>query len=65
MNRRMLRRDQIYFVEKDKYGESELHSLYDYKKVRDDASYDKDYLLGKYGAIPYLKSFESLLSEEL
>lgn len=65
MNRKMFRRDQIYFVEKDKYGESELHSLYDYKKVRDDASYDKDYLLGKYGAIPYLKSFESLFSEEL
>lgn len=65
MQRRMLRRDQIYFVEKDKYGESRLYSLFDYKKVRDDASYDKDYLLGKYGAIPNLNDFESLLSEDL
>ncbi|MEA2104773.1 MAG: ATP-binding protein, partial [Candidatus Cloacimonadota bacterium] len=65
MNRKMFRRDQIYFVEKDKYGESELYSLYDYKKVRDDASYDKDYLLGKYGAIPYLSDFESLFLEDL
>ncbi|MCK5100346.1 MAG: ATP-binding protein [Desulfobacteraceae bacterium] len=62
MNRRMLRRDQIYFVEKDKYGESELYSLLDYKKVRSDASYDKDYLLGKYGAVPYLGNFESFIA---
>lgn len=61
MHRRMLRRDQIYFVEKDKHGESELYSLLDYKKVRSDASYDKDYLLGKYGAIPFLGDFESFL----
>ena len=62
MNRRMLRRDQIYFVEKDKYGESELYSLLDYKKVRNDASYDKDYLLGKYGAVPYLGNFETFVA---
>lgn len=61
MNRRVLRRDQIYFVEKDKYGESEIYSLFDYKKIRRDASYDKDYLLGKYGAIPSLGDFESFL----
>jgi len=62
MNRRMLRRDQIYFVEKDKYGESELYSLLDYKKVRNDASYDKDYLLGKYGAVPYIGNFETFVA---
>ena len=64
MQRRILRRDQVYFVEKDQYGESKLYSLYDYKNVRDDASYDKDYLLGKYGAIPNLNDFESLFSED-
>lgn len=62
MNRRVLRRDQIYFVEKDKYGESEIYSLLDYKKIRRDASYDKDYLLGKYGAIPSLGDFESFFA---
>jgi len=65
MNRRMLRRDQIYFVEKDKYGESELYSLLDYKKVRNDASYDKDYLLSKYGAVPCLGDFETFVAGEM
>jgi uncharacterized protein len=55
-----LRRDQIYLVEKDKYGASELYSLLDYVKVRNDASYSKDYLMGKYGAVPYLGNFETL-----
>lgn len=65
MNRKMLRRDQIYFVEKNKYGESELYSLLDYKKVRNDASYDKDYLLGKYGAVPYLGNLKSFIAGDL
>jgi AAA15 family ATPase/GTPase len=64
MTRDMLRRDQIYLVEKDKYGASELYSLLDYKKVRSDATYNKDYLMGKYGGVPYLGNFESLFSEE-
>jgi uncharacterized protein len=60
MDKRKLRRDQIYLVEKDKYGASELYSLLDYVKVRNDASYSKDYLMGKYGAVPYLGNFETL-----
>ncbi|MBF0230039.1 MAG: ATP-binding protein [Desulfamplus sp.] len=65
MNRKMLRRDQIYFIEKDKYGESELYSLADYKKVRSDASYDKDYLMGKYGAVPCVGDFEAFIAGEV
>lgn len=56
------RRDEIWFVEKNLKNESTLYSLVEYKidnnKVRNDASYDKDYLLGKYGALPLLKEFE-------
>lgn len=63
MNKGILRRDQIYLVKKDKYGESDLYSLLDYKKVRNDATYNKDYLMGKYEAVPYLGNFESLFSE--
>jgi AAA15 family ATPase/GTPase len=52
-----LRRDQIILVEKNDYGVSTLNSLYQKApKVRNDASFDKDYLLGKYGAIPRLNS---------
>ena len=51
----ILRRDEFWFVEKNKYGESELTCLVDFDEhVRKDASLDKDYLRGRYGAIPFL-----------
>ncbi|RZK42629.1 MAG: ATP-binding protein [Pedobacter sp.] len=56
----LLRRDQICFVEKDKGGASHFYSLAEFKGVRNDASYEKDYIRGKYGAIPYLGDFNSL-----
>jgi len=56
LSNKVFRRDQIWFTEKDKYGASDLYSLVEYK-VRNDASYEKDYLLGKYGAIPFLGEF--------
>ncbi len=64
LDKNILRRDQIYLVDKDKYGASVIYSLLDYKKVRNDASYSKDYLMGKYGAVPYLGNFETLFSED-
>lgn len=62
------RRDQIYFLEKDKYEASDLYSLIEYKeegtsaKVRKDRSFEKDYINGRYGAIPFIGNFEELLS---
>ncbi len=56
----ILRRDQIDFVEKDAYGASHLYSLVDFKGVRNNASFGKDYILGKYGAIPFLGGFGEL-----
>ncbi len=58
----ILRRDQIDFVEKDKYGESHLYTLVEIKGVRNNASFEKDYIQGKYGAIPFLGNFSSLLN---
>lgn len=49
----IFRRDQIWFTQKDRYGATDLYSLAEYK-VRNDASFEKDYLSGKYGAIPIL-----------
>lgn len=60
LNNSLLRRDQIWFTQKNGRGESELYSLSDYK-VRSDASYEKDYLLGKYGATPILEDFSKAL----
>lgn len=48
-----IRRDQIWFAEKNMYGESELYSLMDFKGVRKDDPILKNYLLGIYGAIPF------------
>lgn len=53
MNRNQFRRDEIAFVEKNKKGESTLYTLADIK-ARSDASFAKDYMAGKYGAIPVL-----------
>lgn len=60
----LLRRDQIDFVEKDKYGASHLYTLVEIKGVRNDASFEKDYIRGKYGAIPFLGDFSDLLTFE-
>lgn len=57
MDKKFFRRDQIWFVQKDEYGYSELLALSDFK-VRSDASFEKDYLAGVYGGIPLLKEFE-------
>jgi AAA15 family ATPase/GTPase len=55
LNKETFRRDQIWFVEKNQFGASELISLADFKTdtVRNKSAFDKNYLEGKYGAIPY------------
>ena len=61
----IFRRDQIWFAEKDKIGATDLYSLVEYKvnqaTVRNDASFEKDYLLGKYGAIPFLGDIQKFI----
>lgn len=47
-----IRRDQIWFIQKDKYGESELYSLDDFNGIRKDDPRLKKYLLGVYDAVP-------------
>lgn len=48
-----LRRDELYLVEKDLFGKSQLYSLSEFKNLRADADYEKKYLTGQFGAIPY------------
>ena len=64
LKKEIFRRDEVWFVEKNSKNESYLYSLVEYKndntKIRNDASYNKDYLLGKYGALPLLKEFEEI-----
>jgi len=51
MDQELLRKDEIWFVEKKADGHSELFSLDEYNE-RSDRKIDKSYLEGKYGAIP-------------
>lgn len=55
-----LRRDQLYFVEKNNTESSCLTSLIEFKNenggsTRNDSSFAKDYMLGHYGGIPYVR----------
>ncbi|MCI4407309.1 MAG: ATP-binding protein [Sulfuricurvum sp.] len=54
----LFRRDQIWLTEKDHYGATTIYSLAQFKNVRKQEDFEKQYIQGKYGAIPYLGTFE-------
>lgn len=54
LNKEQFRRDEVVFVDKDLRGVSHIYALSDLK-VREDATFNKDYIQGKYGAIPIFK----------
>ncbi|MBD0823478.1 AAA family ATPase [Aestuariibaculum marinum] len=58
----LFRRDQIWFTDKNKFGEAKLYSLGDFKsdEVKKNEPYEENYIRGKYGAIPFLGFFENL-----
>jgi len=58
----LFRRDQVWFAEKDRTGATHLYSLAEFK-VRSDASFEKDYIRGKFGAIPFLGGLRSVVDE--
>lgn len=63
LNKNQFRRDEVVFVDKNEGGESSLYALSDLK-VREDASFNKDYLQGKYGAIPIF-SYDNIMGGEV
>lgn len=59
LSQKILRRDQIWFTEKDAKEQTDLYSLMDIvlpdgTKPRNDANYERNYIAGRYGAIPYI-----------
>ncbi len=59
LNTDLFRRDQIWFTEKDLVEQTDLYSLYDFNlpdgtKVRNDSNLEKNYIRGRYGAIPFI-----------
>ncbi len=68
LSNQLLRRDEVWFTEKDEQGISKLYSLADFvdesgARIRKDESYEKNYMIGKYGAIPTLKSIDIFKGE--
>lgn len=59
LNNKLFRRDQIWFTEKNKYGATDLYSLVEYK-IRNDASFESDYIKGKYGAVPFIGNLSQI-----
>ncbi len=57
LNQKLFHKSQIWFTEKDENGATRLHSLAEYKNVRATDNIEKQYIQGKYGAIPYLGTF--------
>ena len=63
----LFRRDQIWFVEKDRYGAASLYSLASFKTDeggRKSDNFEENYISGRYGAIPILGDFETLFHAE-
>ena len=57
LSQQMLRRDQVWFLEKDKQQSSQLYSLAEFSPRKNEAI-EKGYLNGRYGAIPFLSKLD-------
>ncbi|MGB7443297.1 MAG: ATP-binding protein [Coleofasciculaceae cyanobacterium] len=60
LSNKIFRRDQIWFTEKNSLAATDLYSLVEYK-VRNDASFESDYIKGRYGAIPYIGNLSQIV----
>lgn len=77
LNADLLRRDQIWFAEKNRFGEAQLYSLAEFKSeanqtngkkgngVRSNEAFEDNYIRGKYGAVPFLEEFDGLTKKEV
>ncbi|QYY35261.1 ATP-binding protein [Ruficoccus sp. ZRK36] len=59
LDQELLRRDEVWFAEKDQRGASKMYSLSDFQPRRD-LKIEKNYLEGRFGAIPFLAGIDSL-----
>ena len=63
MNEEQIRRDQVWFTQKNDQGISELFALSDFEGVRENTPFAKWYLASKFGAVPTIESIETLFNE--
>jgi AAA15 family ATPase/GTPase len=65
MDQSLLRRDEMWVTERNRYGESGLISFNEYKDIRYDKDIRKSYLLGRMGGIPRLRTDISLMKNNI
>ena len=58
LDKDLIRKDQVWITEKSEKGETDLYSLQDFENLREDTSFDKWYLSGKFGGVPQIKSLK-------
>ncbi len=63
LNSELFSRDQIYLIEKNRFGASELFALSSYPGLRENTPIEKWYLSGRFGAIPQI--YKQLLNKQL
>lgn len=61
LSNKNFRRDQVWFTEKNRYGATDLYSLAEYK-IRNDATFESDYIKGRYGAIPFVGNLSCVIN---
>ena len=57
LNTRFFSREEVWLAEKDSFGSTHCNSLLEFKGIRSSENFEKNYIMGKYGAIPYIGDF--------
>lgn len=65
LNQETLRRDQVWFCERDKNLSTKIYPLSDFKPRKDYEDIENSYLTGRYGAIPYFEKISFKMSKIL
>lgn len=63
LDQELLRRDEIWFAEKNECGATQLYPLSDFQP-RNDLKLDKHYFQGRFGAIPFLGELDTLMARQ-
>lgn len=64
LNQEIFRRDQIWFTEKDEYNATKLFPLSDFSPRKNAENFGRNYLNGRYGALPYIQNVANIFGVE-
>jgi hypothetical protein len=60
----LFRKDQVWFTEKNQFGETELYSIKDFRGIREDMPFSTLYKRGKFRALPKIKQLEYIFDKD-